>query len=714
MARTKTKERATPKVDVEMGATGGPTPPSKLTVTLLGVSILAALWAAMMLVPAGRVAYVYIFSYLEYYMGVLSLVSLSITIMVGLLSTDRLVLSIRLRLMLQSTHRTTGVMAVSALGVHLWTKFAEGHIRLIDMFIPGLYPGFNKVWVAFGTMSGIIMVFTMWTGIIRARFIGRGKPWMWRALHSVSYLMWPIAILHGLNAGRPGAVYVIVGYVLCVLLVVIGLAVRLAVSLNRRKDFASQQGTAGGGGNTGGMSPVGKMASGGKGRNRARGGMDDALVSDRGNAVQAWKPAAPPKPAAAPPVPAAELAPPAPAAPAPVSPAVAPVAEEREDTQTRMRRPRRDEDERYDTQTRMSRRELEQTGRWELEDDDEPIRRPRRRVEEDLPPAPRQRRGEDFDEPTTAISRRALDDGLRRYDDEDDLPPRRRRADEDERYDTQTRMRRPARYADEEDVPPRRRVDDDERYDTQTRMRRPARYADEDDAAMPAPRTTRRALPSAEENLPAPRGRRAAMDDDVREDTQTRMSRRALLDDDPREDTQTRMSRRALLDDEDREDTQTRMRRSRYADEEPPAPRQRRYADEYAEDERYDTQTRMRRPARYADEEPPAPRRRSSRYAEEGEEVPRGRRDRGTDVDRADSGRHSRSEFVDLAADVDPADDDDTPTIVDMAQRRARRAEQQEPVRSGTGRGARRGSRGATAEEADDAGYWATLRGEAQ
>ncbi|MEV6599594.1 translation initiation factor III [Actinoplanes sp. NPDC051346] len=618
MARTKTKERSTARVDVEMGSTGGPTPPSKLTVALFGTSILAAIWAVMMLIPAGRVAYIYIFMYLEFYMGVVSLVSLSITIMVGLVSTDRLVLSIRQRLLLQSAHRTTGVLAISALGVHVWTKFAGEHIGLIDIFVPFLYQGVNKTYVGFGTISGWIMVMVMWTGIARARFIGRGKPWMWRAVHSVSYLMWPIALLHGLNAGRLADTWVNVSYVICVLGVLIGLAVRIAVSLNRRKDFASQAGTAGG---TGGMKPVGKLAPAGpiaKSRG-ARKRLDDPMVSDRGNAVDSWVPAAPPRPAAAA-EPAARSVSPA----APVSAVPAPG-----------RRPRRqvDEDERA-----RRRRDFDDapTQRWEFEDEDD-MPAARSRYADDAP-APRQRRAaeaERFDEPTRPISRRALEEDMRRYD-EDEVPA--------------------------------------------PSSRRRRHYVETDLAEEPAPRSRGRRYAGEDDAVPVPRGRRGPDDD---------------------------------------------LPPSRYADDEPVRPR--RYPDEDRYDDAYDDdryeQSPRRRTARYAEERPPRESR-SSRYVEEDDDAPRARRDRGADVDRADSGRHSRSEFVDLAGGPEPArpayDDpnylepDETPTLVDMAQRRARKATQQEPVRTGSGRGARRGSRTRPTEDAADDRYWAQLRGEAQ
>jgi len=170
-------------------------------VLILVVSVFAAIWAVAMMTAPGRVGYVYFYMYSEFYMGVLTLVALSITIMIGLVATDRLVLSIRQRVLLQSAHRTTGLIAVTALVIHVWTKIAESHISAIDIFIPFLNQG-NRLYVGFGTLSGWIMVLVMWTGIARSRFIGRGKPWMWRSIHAISYLMWPIALVHGLSAGR--------------------------------------------------------------------------------------------------------------------------------------------------------------------------------------------------------------------------------------------------------------------------------------------------------------------------------------------------------------------------------------------------------------------------------------------------------------------------------------------------------------------------------
>src|SRR5690242_4793784 len=162
MARSGNNQRSANRVAVDVGATGTK-PASRGAVIMLVVSVLAAVWALAMMTKPGRVGYIYFYMYAEYYMGVLTLVSLSITIMVGLVATDRLVLSIRQRVLLQSTHRTTGLIAVTSLVAHVWTKFMEEHISAIDIFIPFLYSG-NRVYVGLGTLSGWVMILVMWTG----------------------------------------------------------------------------------------------------------------------------------------------------------------------------------------------------------------------------------------------------------------------------------------------------------------------------------------------------------------------------------------------------------------------------------------------------------------------------------------------------------------------------------------------------------------------
>ncbi len=206
--------------------------PSRSAGALLIASMLAALWAAIMLTGAGQTAYAYGFFFTEFFAGVVSLVALSLTVMLGLLATDRLVLRISHRVLMQSAHRATGVLGVAGLGFHVLTKIATGRAAATDALVP--FVGGGGLYIGLGTVAALLMVSVIWTGIIRARFAGVGPKWLWRTLHSTAYLAWPFAILHGLNAGRAAAPWVALSYLGCILLVVLALLVRFSVSIGRR------------------------------------------------------------------------------------------------------------------------------------------------------------------------------------------------------------------------------------------------------------------------------------------------------------------------------------------------------------------------------------------------------------------------------------------------------------------------------------------------
>lgn len=205
---------------------------SRSAMVALAASALAVAWAGLELAGAGTVMYSYGFFFTEFFAGVVALVSLSLTVMLGLLATDRLVLLIRHRVLLQSAHRATGVLGVAGLVFHVITKISTGRAAPTDAVVPFL--GGRGLYVGLGTVAALLMVGVLWTGIVRVRFAGVGPRWMWRALHSMAYVSWPFALLHGLNAGRTAKTWVVLSYLACVLLVVVALLVRLSVHLGKR------------------------------------------------------------------------------------------------------------------------------------------------------------------------------------------------------------------------------------------------------------------------------------------------------------------------------------------------------------------------------------------------------------------------------------------------------------------------------------------------
>ncbi len=202
-------------------------------IALAVAAALAVVGAGLTFTSGGKAVISAVYHFLEFYSGVFSLVSLSIAVMVGLVATDRIVLLVRHRVLLQAVHRATASTSMVFLCVHIFTKIVESHASVIDVVVP--FMASHKVlYVGLGTIASYLMFVVTWTGVIRGRFAGSAHPGMWRALHASAYMSWILALFHGLNAGRHAKTWVTVSYVVCVLLVVLALLVRLSVTWGRR------------------------------------------------------------------------------------------------------------------------------------------------------------------------------------------------------------------------------------------------------------------------------------------------------------------------------------------------------------------------------------------------------------------------------------------------------------------------------------------------
>nr|BFE64574.1 hypothetical protein GCM10020063_091000 [Dactylosporangium thailandense] len=204
-------------------------PPSAVNVGLVALAGLLLLGVAT---GGGRETMTQLFSFLVFYCGVFTLVSLTLTVIVGLVATDRIMLVARHRVWVQSVHRTLGIVAIAMLGLHIGTELMTARVSVFGALIPFTTAPFT---IGAGTIAAYLMVLVMWTGMVRARFAQTGKPWMWRPLHATAYLCWPVALWHGLNAGRPPAVWVTASYLLLAFLTFVALGLRLSVERNRRR-----------------------------------------------------------------------------------------------------------------------------------------------------------------------------------------------------------------------------------------------------------------------------------------------------------------------------------------------------------------------------------------------------------------------------------------------------------------------------------------------
>ncbi|WP_300612857.1 ferric reductase-like transmembrane domain-containing protein [Trebonia sp.] len=182
-----------------------------------------------------RAAIAAILSFLTFYGGVFALVASTATVGIGLVASDRVIMRPELRLAAQAVHRALAVATIVFLITHIALETAAGRVRPVDSVVPFLAPG-RTFYIGLGTLASDFIIVIAVTGFARARFThGRLKPRVWRAIHAVAYLAWPLAIIHGLLAGRQPKPYVTWSYGICVIAVVVALLTRLAAGAYTRR-----------------------------------------------------------------------------------------------------------------------------------------------------------------------------------------------------------------------------------------------------------------------------------------------------------------------------------------------------------------------------------------------------------------------------------------------------------------------------------------------
>jgi hypothetical protein len=252
--------------------------------------------------------------FLLFYSGVFALIALTAAVAAGLLATDRTVMSPERRILAQALHRTASLIGISALANHIMLEILASRAGVADGFVPFMAAR-NTFYMGLGTLASDLFVVIIVTGALRRRFSTGARRWLWRSLHVTAYAAWPMAILHGLLAGRAAKPYVDWSYGACLAAVALGLTVRSVAAVRGRNAAdpvrsARPRATASGG-------P-------GLGLGQPRQVPEQLTAGQVAAAGPAWYP--PPRPMRALPAGAAwrEPAPPQPAPPQPAPPQPAP------------------------------------------------------------------------------------------------------------------------------------------------------------------------------------------------------------------------------------------------------------------------------------------------------------------------------------------------------------------------------------------------------
>ena len=161
--------------------------------------------------------------------GIVALVLLSASMVLGLLTTLRVRTRTWPRFTLQDLHRRVSLLAVVFVALHVITTVSDSFapIGWMSVVVPFTSP-YRRLWLGLGTVSVDFLLAVTVSSLLRHRI----NPRTWRALHWFAYASWPLAVVHGLGTGTdPHLGWVMVLVVGCVIAVLGARRVALAVGV---------------------------------------------------------------------------------------------------------------------------------------------------------------------------------------------------------------------------------------------------------------------------------------------------------------------------------------------------------------------------------------------------------------------------------------------------------------------------------------------------
>ena len=157
--------------------------------------------------------------------GLVALILLTVTMVLGLVTTSRARARNWPGFAQQEMHRRISMIAVVFLGIHVLTSVLDTYVNIswAAIVIP-FTSSYGRFWIGVGAIALDLMIAVFVTSLLRTRM----RPGTWRALHWLAYLSWPVALAHTFGLGTDAGEGWVVGLgVLCVASVAAALAWRV-------------------------------------------------------------------------------------------------------------------------------------------------------------------------------------------------------------------------------------------------------------------------------------------------------------------------------------------------------------------------------------------------------------------------------------------------------------------------------------------------------
>jgi sulfoxide reductase heme-binding subunit YedZ len=159
--------------------------------------------------------------------GAVSLVLLSAVVVFGLLARVRFERRGWPRFLSAAVHGDLALMTLVFLLLHIVTAVVDPftHLGLAALVPFGSY--YRTFWLGLGAIAFELLIAIVATSLLR-RHIGAR---VWRGIHWLAYVSWPIAVVHGIGTGTDGTATWMLGLdAVCVVAVAVALVWRLAAA----------------------------------------------------------------------------------------------------------------------------------------------------------------------------------------------------------------------------------------------------------------------------------------------------------------------------------------------------------------------------------------------------------------------------------------------------------------------------------------------------
>lgn len=158
--------------------------------------------------------------------GIVALVLLSFTVVLGVLGVSRWSSPRWPRFVTAGLHRNLSLVVVLVVGIHIITAELDtfAPVGWLAVIVP-FASSYRPLWMGLGTLAFDMLLAVVVTSLLRSHLGYRA----WRVVHWLAYISWPVALVHGLGTGTdPRIGWVQLLTIACAITVLLAVAWRLS------------------------------------------------------------------------------------------------------------------------------------------------------------------------------------------------------------------------------------------------------------------------------------------------------------------------------------------------------------------------------------------------------------------------------------------------------------------------------------------------------